>query len=669
MRARLGISLLVAGLFSASAAGAEEYNGARVQPSPERRAAPIQRLIVKWRMSASPAVRKPSAVEAAAHELARFGGVRLEPLREMAPGLELLELEWPLAPGEAAETLERLRADPAIDFVEPDELRRPHAVPSDSLFPNQWYLQDVQPAGTRANLAWDVTTGSVTTVVAVLDTGVRFDHPDLGRTSASGKLLPGYDFVSADSGGSFLIANDGNGRDSDPSDPGDWIDSADLQQPTFSGGGCQLADSSWHGTRVSGIIGALSDNGIGIAGMAWRAQVLPVRVLGKCGGFDSDIIPAMRWAAGLPVGGVPSNPTPANVINLSLGSDGPCRQTYVSALQELAAAGVLVVASAGNDGGPVDSPGNCPGVFAVGALRHVGTKVGFSNVGPGVAISAPGGNCVNTAPGSPCLFSIDTTVDVGTTVPAGSAYTDQFNISVGTSFSAPIVAGVVALMEAVNPALSVAQITTRLRESARPFPTPATPPQGGTCRVPANENDVQLAECRCTTQTCGAGMVDANGAVASASRPLASIVSPGPVVPGQAVTLNGSASFASLNRTIATYAWTVVSAGGSPPVITNPDQSVASITAPTSGNLTLRLTVTDDQGAQDSADLTIAGPPAPMPNPGGGGGGGMGLELLLLAAMLAAWCTLSRHGNVRYSKAPIVGKFELLGAEESPFAE
>jgi serine protease len=177
--------------------------------------------------------------------------------------------------------------------------------------------------------AWGITTGSAGVVIADIDTGVRFDHPDLLRAGFGGRLLPGYDFVSEDQNsstgaplGTYLIANDGDGWDPDPSDPGDWIDSADQTNALFPASSCPIADSTWHGTRVMGILGAVTNNDVGIAGMTWNSYLLPVRALGKCGGYDSDIIAAMQWAAGLSVSGVPDNPYPASIINLSLGGGG-----------------------------------------------------------------------------------------------------------------------------------------------------------------------------------------------------------------------------------------------------------------------------------------------------------------------------------------------------------
>jgi subtilisin family serine protease len=123
------------------------------------------------------------------------------------------------------------------------------------------------------------------------------------------------------------------------------------------------------------------------------------------------------------------------------------------------------VVSAGNEGGPVDAPANCAGVAGVGGLRQVGTKVGFSSLGPEIALSAPAGNCVNTA-GGPCVFSIETTSNTGTTVPGASTYTDQTNFNVGTSFSAPIVSGIAGLMLAVNGNLRAEQLIARLQLGA-----------------------------------------------------------------------------------------------------------------------------------------------------------------------------------------------------------
>ena len=205
-------------------------------------------------------------------------------------------------------------------------------------------MQDTQPAAVDAVDAWTLTTGSNGVVIAELDTGVRFDHPDL-RSDSANRLLPGYDMISSVQ----QTGNTGEGRNADASDPGDWVTSADTKTALFAN--CTVGNSSWHGTRVAGILGAVTNNSTGIAGMTWSGWVLPVRVLGKCGGYDSDIIAGMAWAAGFPVHGVPNNPYPARIINMSLGAAGACPQSYQDVIDQLTAAGVLIVVSAGNEGG------------------------------------------------------------------------------------------------------------------------------------------------------------------------------------------------------------------------------------------------------------------------------------------------------------------------------
>ena len=303
----------------------------------------------------------------------------------------------------------RLALEDDVEYAVPDGRRQIVTAPNDPLYANgvggngpavgQWYLR--APSGAvQSSLdietAWNVTQGNPSIVVAVLDTGVRYDHPDLLAVAAGGKLLPGYDMIS-----SAAIANDGDGRDADASDPGDWITVAEANDiggffyhcTTFDPGSGRYVGqaSSWHGTQVSGLIAAITNNGIGMASVGPNLRVLPVRVIGKCGGFDSDIIAGMRWAAGLEVPGAPANPYPARVINMSLGGPGPCDAAYADAIAEINAAGAVIVVAAGNSSGDaVAVPANCGGVIAVAGLRHVGTKVGFSSLGPEVAIIGPG---------------------------------------------------------------------------------------------------------------------------------------------------------------------------------------------------------------------------------------------------------------------------------------
>lgn len=463
------------------------------------------RVIVKYRASASTLepvqTMHRTASLATRLRLALRSGRRIHDHAEVVRGNGL-----------SSEALaERLAREPEVEYAVPDRLRTIRALPDDPIFSGQWYLQATEAAAIHATAAWDQTTGSANVVIAVVDTGVRFDHPDL-----SAKLLPGYNFISdaANSG-------DGGGRDADASDPGDFVSAADTFDPNLQAA-CGLRlfqqDSSWHGTRVAGIVGAAGNNALGIAGISFGSKILPVRVLGKCGGRDSDIIAGMRWAAGLSVPGAPDNPNPAKIVNLSLGGGGSCTSAWADSVAELTAHGALVVASAGNAHGPVEAPGNCAGVLAVGGVRHIGTKVGYSSFGPEVSISAPAGNCL-TASGQ-CPYSIQTTTNLGTTIPGENGYTDAINFNIGTSFSAPQVAGVAALMLSVNPGLTPADITALIKQSARAFPTDDTVPTCPNLSTGFNSS----GQCNCTTATCGAGLLDAAAAVAAALPPSAKLV-------------------------------------------------------------------------------------------------------------------------------------------------
>jgi serine protease len=582
-----------------AAAGTNERNPVRTHPAAASEPTE-QRVLVKLRSSAAAAahvqalqLRPNQPANGTMQALAARASLTFKQSREITSGLHLLQVQS--ATGESIETtLARLRADPDVESAEIDQRRFPHAVPNDPLFTGQWYEQATQPAGIDAVTAWDTTTGRSDVVIAELDTGVRYDHPDLLAATANGRLLAGYDFVT-----DTAVANDGDGRDADASDPGDWITSADAGTTKFSG--CTVENSSWHGTRVAGILGALSNNATGITGITWQPKILPVRVLGKCGGVDSDILDAMRWAAGLHVTGVPDNTHPAQIINMSLGGTGACTAAEQTVINEVVAAGVTVVISAGNEGGPVDSPANCVGVAGIAGIRQVGTKVGFSSLGPQAALAAPAGNCVNAS--GACLFSIDTSINNGTTMPTTNGYTDQLNPNLGTSFSSPIVAGIAALMTSVNANLKPSQLIARLKEGAKTFPVSSdtTVPN---CHVPASSTDLQTAECNCTTTTCGAGMANAPGAIKAALRPIAAVAVPATVSAGQNVSLVGTGSAAACNHTITTYAWTNVGSSVNP--IQGANTATATVVAPATGSITVRLTVTDDAGRQDTADVVVS---------------------------------------------------------------
>jgi serine protease len=569
-------------------------------------------------------VTQAQTSDADVRSLSQRTGIAVSRSRQLTPSMHVVFLQKTFYGADVDAVLQQLRADPAVAFADVDERRYPHAIPDDPLFvptataTGQWYMQTPgtltptsDAAATDAVSAWNITKGSSGTVIADVDSGIRFDHPDLLRAGFGGRLLPGYDFVGEDVNagngnpvGTFLVANDGDGWDPDPSDPGDWIDSTDLANTTvFPSKNCSAGSSSWHGTRVMGVLGAVTNNDVGIAGMTWNPYLLPVRALGKCGGLDSEIITGIQWAVGLPISGVPDNPYPADIINLSLGGKGSaCTSGYTNLIHTLTGMGVLVVASAGNESGPVDIPANCPGVLAVAGLRNIGTKVGYSSLGPEVGIAAPAGNCVNTN-GGPCLRSIDSTINEGATVPGANAYTDQTNTNLGTSFSAPIVSGIAALMRAANANLTPPQLIARMKASATPFPQPA-----GLAQCVAGSTST--AECACTAATCGAGMVNALSAVKAALNPIAAVRIPAGFALGSA-TIDAGGSAAACGATIASYTWT---SKGAVQIVSGAASSAVNIMSAGAGTVT--LLVKDSAGNTDTAvvNFTASGAASAAPS-------------------------------------------------------
>ena len=638
MRRLIGL-LLILSFGVALTASAAEYNPVRVSPisiGPQ-----THRIIVGFRATAgnsmvqtiqprnkSQSVQIVQARTTAADVvgLASRTGLSMAHSRQITPSMHVMFLKQTLYGADVLDALTKLRADPTVEFADVDERRYPLSTPNDPLFvpttgaSGQWYLQTPTSTGCNATTgcdfaatdavsAWGITTGSAGVVIADVDTGVRFDHPDLLRAGLGngGRLLPGYDFVGPDESsstsaslGTYFMANDGDGWDPDPSDPGDWISTTDQQNSVFPAANCPTQASSWHGTRVVGIFGAITNNDTGIAGLTWGSWVLPVRALGKCGGYDSDIIAGIEWAAGMSVSTaatpVPNNPYPASIINLSLGGTGSCPSAYQIGLSAVTKLGALVVVSAGNASGSVETPANCSatvaGVIAVAGLRNAGTKVGYSSFGPEVGVSAPAGNCINTT--GACLRSIDTTTNLGTTVPGDSSYTNQTNTNLGTSFSAPVVSGIAGLMRSVNGNLTPAQLVARLEASATPFPA-----NTGNLPVCPNLATDGTDECSCPASgECGTGMVDALSAVNAALNPIAAVSFPSSYTANSSVVFNGSGSAAACNRTIQSYAW---SASGGVSITSGANNAQATVT----GTGTLTLTVTDSEGGTDIATITV----------------------------------------------------------------
>jgi len=649
------------------------------------------RVIVRFKPEADSVRAKALALRATQAEARDIAQTRATALglrtgQRLAAGLSLDERTHVVtAQGlTGAQLAKRLAADPEVELVAVDGRRKRLLLPNDPLFGtkdvnpettsggiqqrtiDQWYLKapgsvtnPVVVSNINAPAAWDLTTGSSSTVVAVIDTGVRRDHPDL-----AGQVLSGYDFIGYGSPGAqaTAIANRPAGADLTLAlDYGDWVTQADVNSGVL-GSSCTSADvdnSSWHGTRVSGLIAAASNNNRGMAGVGWGLKILPIRVLGKCGGYDSDIIAAMKWAVGASLPGVPANANKAKVLNLSLGGTGTCDTTgvgalYRDAISQVNAAGATVVIAAGNsEGEAVGLPGNCPGVIAVAALRHVGTKVGFSSLGPEVTVAAPGGNCINISAGQPCLYPMVSTTNSGTTTPVlnDEAYTGS-NSSVGTSFSAPIVSGIVGLMASVRPILTSAEATQILKSTARAFPT-----SGGTAGIVACVAPTTTAqdECYCTTSTCGAGMVDAFGAVKAAvalnGATVAVTQSPASgLTAGQTLTLTAAASGLASGRTVASTAWTITDNGGGivSAFASGASAATATIVPSAAGSFTVRADVTDNLGLvySQSATISVAAAPAPA-STGGGGGGGGAFSAAWLAALLGAVLALKRGSTRR----------------------
>jgi len=383
------------------------------------------------------------------------GAAGLRHFRRMGLGADVIRASRALSSAEAVQAMQQLAAMPGVEYVEPDLIMRPALTPNDTRYNEQWGFFDAD-AGIRANTAWDVATGTGI-IVAVLDTG-QATHSDI-----TGNLVAGYDFIT-----STTVSGDGNGRDSDPSDPGD-----------FSGG----QNSSWHGTHVAGTVAARTNNGAGVAGTAFNAKVMPVRVLGRGGGSTSDIADAIIWASGGTVSGVPtlSASQKAHVINMSLGGSGSCGATTQNAINGAVSRGTTVVVAAGNSNANASgfTPASCANVINVASVTSASARSSFSNFGTLIDVSAPGS-------------AILSTLNAGTTTPGAESYASYS----GTSMASPHVAGTVALVQSRRLALGLplytpAEVESLLKSTAYPL--------AGAC-----------------SGGCGAGIIDAKRAVDAA---------------------------------------------------------------------------------------------------------------------------------------------------------
>lgn len=611
-------------LFLAAVVCLQAAAPARAQASPPHE---VRGLIVKLKPGAAGLVQResPQGARMRLAAVAQGAEVASDDNRPVGHGHQLLRLRQGLQGEALAQAMRRLRQHPEVASVEPDvRVKRLATTPNDTDFlTQQFHLQTPGPgqlAAINMPAAWDITTGNPVTV-AVLDTGVRFSHPEL-----QGRLLPGYDFVAE-----LDMANDGNGRDADASDPGDWLTAAEARLPLFQG--CDAENSSWHGTFIAGQLAALTNNNAGVAGLNWNGRVLPVRISGKCGAMLSDILDGIRWAAGLPVDGVPTNPTPARIINLSFGGDQACSASYQDVIDEITAAGALLVVAAGNEAGPARRPADCAGVLAVGAVGANGSKTSYSNVGTSLGLSAPGGT------GLLPLYSL---INDGLTSPIN----DSFGFRLGTSFSTPLAAGVASLMLSAHPALSPTELLARIRAGTRPFPVNATLPS---CSASF------AGTCNCTTSTCGSGLLDGLLALQQALNPRVVVAAADSPAPGTVVALDGRASSAAPGSSLVSFAWTQLS--GPAVTVRDATQALASVTLPAlADRFVFSLRVTDNAGRTAEQTLSVnsvgasSAPVVTAVGSGGGGGawsGGWGLGLWALALGLAArrWLAMRRAAN------------------------
>lgn len=579
----------------------------------------MNRLIVKFRddgsgkttaQGAATGQERVQALNRSAAMAGRATPGTLTYLKSVSQHTHVAQTSGAFSHAELKALAQTVAQDPRVEYAEVDERVFPHFLPNDTFYTSQQgNLKSpfVEAGGANLPNAWGrmaagVPVSGAGVTVAVLDTGYR-PHADLAAN-----IVGGYDFISQDGFNDFTTANDGNARDADALDPGDWNTQASL---------CDVENSSWHGTKVAGIIGAVGNNGTGIIGVAYRARILPVRVLGVCGGYTSDTAAALQWAAGLPVPGIPANPNPAKVINMSFGRDGTCSLTYQAAITASRNAGSVIVVSTGNEYSKttITQPANCAGVIAVAAHTSTGAATDYTNVGPGTTISAPGN-------------SIYTTRNTGTTVPAA----DSYGAHTGTSFSAPHVVGVAALLMQIKPGISPAEVQTHLVNSARPYAS------GTYC---ASRSD------------CGAGLLDAFKAVHTLlqsqgianAAPLMNALPTQYVLPGGALQFTASATDAegdevafmgsglpvgaTFNAVTGVFTWSKAQPAGDYTFVIQPTDG-----ATLGASMSVRISVTT------ATPVAPVVPDAPVAS-GGGGGGSLhwidvvaGLILLLATAWL-----------------------------------
>ena len=416
----------------------------------------------------------------------RLAGVELKNTRNLSGMMTAATLSSRFQPTYVNKILKLLAFTYIVDYAILDDIVRPvtaHSQPDlGAFFELQWQFGDSQDTPAAINLAraWEQAEGSPSTIIAVVDSGVRYDHPDL-----TGRLLTGYDFVSDP-----MQSNDGDGRDSDASDPGDGVSQEMAEYYQSVGTECKASKSSWHGTAVTSLIVGNGFTTNGLSGIDRYARVLPVRVIGQCGGRRSDLLDAIRWAAGVSDIHLPPNPTPARIINVSINILGNCTRADQDAIDDAVNSGAIIVVGAGNSGQDLarspTSPTSCRNVISVGAVNSKASRAIYSNYGAQIDLVAPGGESAD-GDGREILAASNTGLQ-------HAVQGNHYRRHAGTSMATPLVSGVLGLMLSANTSLNNHTLYELLVSATRGFPKHST-------------------AINCTSTTCGTGLLDAASAV------------------------------------------------------------------------------------------------------------------------------------------------------------
>lgn len=549
LKGSIAAAAVLLSLHSNAVLAATASNVVSVSIDKRQQSQETDRLIVRYRDNAKS--RKSTAeaglAKARIHAAVKARGLVARELRTNGLGAQIWVLDKRMNNLDLQAMARAIAAaDPDVEYAEPDRIVYPVTIPNDEKFSMQWNLHNTA-AGINAPGAWAYGITGAGVVVGVVDTGY-LPHFDLAAN-----ILPGYDFVDE----SIMTFGDGDGRDPDAREPG----------------GLSCTNTYWHGTHVGATIAGVANNEIGFAGVAYGAKILPLRALGCTTGYESDAADAMLWGAGIYVPGLPYNPTPARVLNLSFGRADWCSSTHAGAVNAVRGRGVVVVAAAGNNASNNDqfTPASCPGVISVAATDESGQKASFSNTGATVSLAAPGTNILSAS-------------NTGTFRPEE----DMYSFASGTSQAAPHVAGVAALILQARPTLSGAAVEYILKTTTKPFPYGC--------------------------YKCGSGIVDAQAAVAKALS-WSTTIMPDNIVKTRSGTgaLSTSATVEPVGVAPFTYAWSVTGDfslynAASPTVQVSTYLEVCGRYSTTRQTGTLKVVVTDSRGmvTEDTAALNFS---------------------------------------------------------------